>query len=493
MKEEKRYKKHSYAKIINTYLLVCIVGLIISIPLFNNLVNKQDLEMSEYICTLIAEKMNNSITYMTESVSGRAEVLSGNRIDDWNILYENLVRTMNVEGCNSIGLIDKNDHLYGRKNEDSEFEKWGLKEQARNTEKVFFSAPYRHGVSGKMVVTIFAPIYQDGERAGELFMTYDLEKIQNMAQSNVVIEDMEIYLMNPYSHNYIRCYGVDKAQIGSWNNTKLLYDQIKIVKGMTYPEWEEAMRNGQNGEAVFFKLNKKTYTQVFVNIDVMEDWSVVVTIPSEALTHNLRVFHVALIVACVLLIFSLLIMYILSNKNVEAERRMLEYLSTHDSLTRLGNRRAFEKTYSNYLTERKELNLTGALIFFDIDYFKQVNDGFGHAMGDKVLQEFASITQEVFSDIGTVFRFGGDEFVLLIPKVETREIVESLLNELRERLRHLDFLVDKNGKVFVIHYSAGIVELSGEIGAFETIDRNADKAMYQVKQKGRDGFAWYTE
>lgn len=185
MKDEKYRKNHSYARIINIYLLVCITVLVISIPIFNNLINKQDLEMSKYICNLIAEKINNSITYLTESVTGRAEILSSYKIEDWNDLYENLSENLDVEGCNSIGLIDKDNNLYGRKNEDSEFEKWGLKEQAKNTDKIFFSAPYRQGISGKMVVTIFVPIYQENERAGELFMTYALEEIQNMAKSNI--------------------------------------------------------------------------------------------------------------------------------------------------------------------------------------------------------------------------------------------------------------------------------------------------------------------
>ncbi len=400
---------------------------------------------------------------------------------------------MNIEGCNSIGLIDNDNNLYGRKNEDSEFEKWGLKEQAKNADKVFFSPPYRQGMSGKMVVTIFVPIYQENERVGELFMTYDLETIQNMAKSNILEDNMEIYLMNPYSHNYIRCFGVDRALIGSWNNTTLLYDQIKTVKGKTYPEWEATMRDGLNGEAVFFKIDKKIYTQVFVNIDVMEDWSVVVRIPNDALSHNLRVFHMAVIVMSVVLIFSLLIMYIFSNRSVAAERKMLEYLSVHDPLTGLGNRRAFENIYDNYLVSKMESSLKGALIFFDIDYFKQVNDGFGHAMGDKVLQEFANIAKEVFADIGTVFRFGGDEFILLIQNLESREMVDCQLNELRRRLKELDFLVDKDGKVFRVHFSAGIVEFTEQKDSFEAAEKKADKALYQVKQRGRDGFAWYND
>lgn len=493
MKEEKQFRIRSYVKIINIYLLACIVVLIISIPLFNSLINKHDLEMSKDICNLIAEKMNNSITYMTESVKGRAEMLSSYEVGNWNALYESLSENLNADGCNSIGLIDKDNNFYGKKNEELEFEKWGLIEQAKNTDKVFFSAPYRQGASGKMVLTVFAPIYQDDEQNGVLFMTYNLEEFQNMAKSNILENDMEIYLMNPYSHNYVRCFGADTALIGSWNNAKLLYGQIETVKGKTFAEWEENMLEGKSGEAVFYKMDKKLYTQVSVNIDVMENWSVVVKISENTLSHNLRAFHRAVIGVSVALIVSLFVMFILSNRNASSEKKKLEYLSNHDPLTKLKNRRAFEKIYDNYLVNKSETSMRSALIFFDIDYFKQINDGFGHAMGDRALQEFANIGKEVFFDKGTLFRLGGDEFILLIQNFDSRETVDAQMNEFRRRLKSLDFLKDKEGMVYNIHFSAGIVELTERIESYEAADKKADEVLYQVKQSGRDGFAWYNE
>ena len=116
MKDEKYHKNHSYAKIINIYLLVCIAVLVISIPIFLSMINKQDLETSKCMCNLIAEKINNSITYLTESVKGRADILSNYTIEDWDDLYKNLSDNLDVEGCNSIGLIDNDNNLYGRKN-----------------------------------------------------------------------------------------------------------------------------------------------------------------------------------------------------------------------------------------------------------------------------------------------------------------------------------------------------------------------------------------
>ena len=484
-------KSNSYTRIISIYLWICIVGLIVSIPIFNNMISKHDLVISNNMCGLIAEKMNNSITYITESVRGRAEILSHDKIDDWNELYLSLSENLSAEGCNSIGLLDMDNNLYGKDNENAEFEKWGLKEQAQKSEGVFFSAPYRQATSGKMVFTIFSPIYQEGERAGELFMTYYLEEIQDMANSNVLEDDMEIYLMNPYSNNYIMCFGADKTLMGSWNNTKLLYGQIETVRDKTYAQWEDEMRSGKNGEVVFFKMDGTVYTQVFVNIDVMKDWSVVVRIPNDALSNNLRLFNMAIMILITLLIASLFVLFILANRSANQEKKMLEYMSIHDPLTKLANRRAFESIYSSYLNNIISLGGKGALIFFDIDYFKQVNDGFGHAMGDRVLKEFSDISSEIFSENCTVSRFGGDEFIILIQKLDSRNAVEAKLDEFRRRLKELDFLVDDMGNVFRIHFSAGIVEVTQQGNSLDEVEKKADKALYEVKQKGRDGYAWY--
>lgn len=484
-------KSNSYSRIISIYLWVCIAGLIITIPIFNNMINQHDWVISNNMCGLIAEKMNKSITYITESVRGRAEVLSHDPIDDWNQLYVSLSNNLDADGCNSIGLIDNEGHLYGKDNENAEFEKWGLKEQAQKSEEVFFSAPYRQAASGNMVFTIFSPIYQNGERAGELFMTYNLEEIQDMANSNVLPDLMEIYLMNPYSNNYIICYGTERSLMGSWNNTKLLYGQIKQVRDKTYSEWEEEMRNGKNGEVVFFEMDGTIYTQVFVNIDVMKDWSVVVRIPNAALSNNLRIFNLAITILIVVLVISMFVLFILANRSANEENKMLEYLSVHDPLTQLANRRAFESIYNNYLNDTIANGGKGALIFFDIDYFKQVNDGFGHAMGDRVLKEFSNLSTQIFAEGCTVSRFGGDEFIILIQCLTGKEDVERKLNELRKRLKELDFLVDEQGNIFRIHFSAGVVEVTQDQNSLDEIEKKADKALYEVKQKGRDGFAWY--
>ena len=112
-------------------------------------------------------------------------------------------------------------------------------------------------------------------------------------------------------------------------------------------------------------------------------------------------------------------------------------------------------------------------------------------MGDRVLREFADIATEIFNDDSTVSRFGGDEFIILIHNLISEDDIENRLIEFRSRLKALDFLKDKSGNVFSIHFSAGIVEVTDTDQSLEAVERKADKALYKVKKRGRDGFEWY--
>ncbi len=488
MRKRKRNKRKSYATGITIYIVICIIALSLSIPAFDLLIRKHDLTISNDICGLIAEKMSNSMSYLTDSAKGRAEVLSSAEISDWSELYHLLVENNTADEYDSIGLIDSQNNVYGRANEAEELAKWELVQQAEKSEEVFISEPYRQSFSGQMVFTIFAPIYQSKEKVGSLYLTYKLEEIQKMADSSMLDEHTEIFLMNPYSNNYILCFGADKNQIGSWSNTKLLYGEILPQGELDFADWEAAMRRGEDGTAVFYKLDGVLYTQVFVNVDVMNNWSVAVRIPSNALSYNLKVFHMSVILMVAFVIVALLVLLMIAFKNMSQESKMLSHLSTHDPLTGLLNRRAFEQLYVETSEEATDTNR--ALIFFDIDLFKQINDGCGHAIGDRVLQDFAKYASKIFESNGTVSRFGGDEFVVLIQSCEDRAVVSRQLDELLEKIRSIDYAIKENGTLCPVHFSAGAVLIADANVTLEQAEKKADIALYQIKKNGRNNYMW---
>lgn len=160
--------------------------------------------------------------------------------------------------------------------------------------------------------------------------------------------------------------------------------------------------------------------------------------------------------------------------------------SEQDSLTKLFNRRALEIRISEVI-KHSDKDQTHAFLFFDIDYFKSVNDRFGHATGDKTLISFAQKLETVFRKDDIVGRIGGDEFVVFMRNVPNKEDVEK-----KARSMQALSVMMKNEKQ-KISCSTGIALYPKAGENFGALYKAADKALYRVKENGRGSHAFYEE
>ncbi|MEO5354181.1 MAG: diguanylate cyclase [Magnetococcus sp. XQGC-1] len=187
---------------------------------------------------------------------------------------------------------------------------------------------------------------------------------------------------------------------------------------------------------------------------------------------------------------------ILEHKQAEAELKrageQLRFMAYHDPLTGLHNRQYFDVAFSkifvalqNSNRRRNEPAFRGAfLAILDIDHFKKVNDTYGHLMGDEVLVLFARIMGDCFRDKDAIFRFGGEEFVVLLNDV-TADMALSALNRFRSKVAAYPF--PQVGQVTV---SIGAVQIEpGELAG--TLIEMADKALYYSKGNGRNQVNMY--
>jgi diguanylate cyclase (GGDEF)-like protein len=146
-----------------------------------------------------------------------------------------------------------------------------------------------------------------------------------------------------------------------------------------------------------------------------------------------------------------------------------------DVLTGIANRRAAEE-------QMRELAGRGAaytVVLFDLDHFKQINDRHGHATGDLVLRGVAQLSQILLPQGGVAARWGGEEFLLILPPLSDTQ-VRKLLNNLRNELRQ-----QRHGEVVGVTACFGVASAAaGEL--FETVIARADEAMYNAKQQGRN-------
>lgn len=166
-------------------------------------------------------------------------------------------------------------------------------------------------------------------------------------------------------------------------------------------------------------------------------------------------------------------------KMVEVELSALQLAST-DDLTLLSNRRGFEALAQHALSVCNRLEKPASLMFFDLNKFKQINDQFGHAEGDRALTAFSSILLEVFRDSDVIGRLGGDEFVVLLTNTSKAE--SELVSERLEEMMSEYNASAKRG--YDLSYSMGLIEYDPKVHvSISNLLSDADKKMY-IHKKG---------
>ncbi len=180
----------------------------------------------------------------------------------------------------------------------------------------------------------------------------------------------------------------------------------------------------------------------------------------------------------------------LENTRVRESQTELVRLTQHDALTGLPNRTTAAPMFKQLLTECQQRSERLVLLFLDLDYFKPVNDALGHSAGDLLLQQLADRLRQEMTPRDYICRFGGDEFLFLLPGITTdAEIIGRAERILLQTSRHFQLLQTQ-------------VEISGSVGIsvvprdgvdFAPLLKRADMAMFQAKTSGRNIWRFYDE
>jgi diguanylate cyclase (GGDEF)-like protein len=186
----------------------------------------------------------------------------------------------------------------------------------------------------------------------------------------------------------------------------------------------------------------------------------------------------------VLISFVVLCAWISELVRSQTQKRLVEMngkLRLHaftDSLTGVGNRYAFQRDVEQ---ENNAGSLSYAVV--DVDHFKNINDAYGHTVGDGVLRELAGILKDHIRPLDRVYRWGGEEFVVVLPRID-HEMFESTLQRLRKTIEEAAFHIE-NGAV--VHVTISIGGVSGCMGLdVNECIKQADKCLYRAKQAGRN-------
>ena len=175
-------------------------------------------------------------------------------------------------------------------------------------------------------------------------------------------------------------------------------------------------------------------------------------------------------------------------KTVEERTAELSYQAYHDSLTGLPNRVLFSDRLSQTIEKAKRSNSKIALLFIDLDHFKEINDSLGHDIGDEILKEVTSRLSETVRDEDTVARLGGDEFTVILENIIHAQDASSIATKILESLAKA---MNINDNILYVSSSIGISIYPDDGVSSQNLLKFADSAMYKAKDEGRNNFQYY--
>lgn len=170
------------------------------------------------------------------------------------------------------------------------------------------------------------------------------------------------------------------------------------------------------------------------------------------------------------------------------QKELLTKQAYYDGLTSLPNRALFYDRLSQAITKSKRSSKEFALMFIDLDKFKEINDSFGHDVGDAVLIEVASRLKNSLREVDTVARLAGDEFLIIVEDIDSKESVTQLVKEL---LGILNAAITVNGNNLYVTSSIGISIYPDNTQDPKVLIKHADQAMYKAKNLGKNNFQFY--
>ncbi len=171
-------------------------------------------------------------------------------------------------------------------------------------------------------------------------------------------------------------------------------------------------------------------------------------------------------------------------------RKALEHLARHDTLTGLPNRRMFFDRLEHAIASSRRNGKQLAVLFVDLDRFKEINDTLGHAAGDGVLTNVAILLKSAVREIDTVARLGGDEFVILVDTIADPQHVTAIVRKLHDLFQRAMQIGEHE---LLVHASIGVAIFPGDGKDADELIQNADQAMYNSKKAGRNTFSFHAD
>lgn len=324
-----------------------------------------------------------------------------------------------------------------------------------------------------------------GQHKGILISSYNVNDFQDILksdflqgsiQSGIIAQDGKII------------FGRGESEFGMNIFAAMKDDSVHFITG-SVENMQQDFAAGNSG-IVSYKAGGEERYLAYTPTEI-SDWYVTTMIPEATLRTQIAPIQqngslLAILLVCIMVAFLLAVM-IIRRKEEKKIRKILRDAAMYDGLTRIYNRATTEQTLTALVSA--SMGATQHCMFIiDIDNFKNINDVYGHIVGDETLVAFAKRLQQLFNQGAIVGRLGGDEFLVFLQNyVDRTEIIK------KAELIIQPIQIEKEQQVPPVSVSLGISLYPTDGSSFMELYQCADKALYRAKHEGKDGFIFYDE
>lgn len=347
------------------------------------------------------------------------------------------------------------------------------------------SEPFESVVDGENLIALSVPVYQGDAITGVLVGSYDVRYINEIPFSDLYDGSGYVYIMDLGG----KVIAMDSRYSAQWNDVNFYdyYSRFTFDGGDSLAGVQEDFEQGRGGVCLLHSGSDARYL-VYEPIGY-NHWVLCYVVPQKNAQQSyafIQEYEVALslFVVAGLIILLAVLQYI----NARDRRQLVDRAET-DAMTGLLNAVSTRETIDAWL-RHEGCRGVQALIMLDIDKFKDVNDTYGHAVGDEALRQTAGLLKRHFRGTDIVGRVGGDEFIIFMKNIPDARIVEKQLTRLCAAFHTLRVTDTPELRLTCSAGAAMSTQCSGD---FDTLYKQADQAMYTVKRGTRDGFSIYYE
>ena len=340
---------------------------------------------------------------------------------------------------------------------------------------------------GRTKVILAVPIYRNGKVTGALGASYNVGALNQML-FNDIYDGIGFSMIIDTSGKIISCdSGLSYRKIGINDNVYDFYTKSGEVAEKTMKSAKANIKKQKSGILVLKEKNAMSYL-AYEPLHI-NNWMLCYLVPQSKAQEEFQFIGNKEVILFAVIGVGVITFFILIFQRTSMKQKKMREIASRDGLTQLYNKAGTEQRIKEWL--HSDRSKAGAvLMMMDVDYFKQINDTYGHAVGDRVLYKVGHLLKSSFRENDIVGRIGGDEFLIFMEGITSEEFAVRRMENLQQYLRELPI---EELEEHTLTCSMGAAFMPKDGTTFGELYKHADEALYTTKRSGRDGFRIYHE